>query len=152
MKVMLLFARALFVLTVALHMPLPSAGAAEPSEVPGLLKEAQLAAKHVNQVSYYYCPRGAQCTARCSAGEGHISIDYSNVKRLEIGTASQEFLIGIHYADPIGKPHVIMAFLPLPTSCVFDDLVIDTIAPVEHGIVIKPDKEVEVIFDVEQDG
>ncbi len=137
--------------TLALILLLPGGVTAEPGEAPGLLKPAELAAKKVSQLTYYYCPRTTQCTIRCAAGDGHVNIDYGNVRRLEIGTAAQEFLVGIHYADAVGKSHVSTAFLPLPSSCVLDDLVMDTILPVVDGNVVEPVEDQEVVFDVQPD-
>lgn len=140
----------LLYVTVAVFISLlPVVVRAEQEEAPNLLKEMLLEAGKVSQVTYYYCPRTTQCSIRCAAGEGHISISYSNVRRLEIASAEKELLIGMHYADPVGKSHVASAFLPLPASCVFDDLVLSAIAPVEDGTVIKPPDDRDVIFDIE---
>jgi len=141
----------LFVTTVVLISMVPVAVLGETDQVPGLLKPIQLEAKQISLVTYYHCSRNTQCTVRCAAGEGHVSISYSNVRRLEIGTAEKELLIGIHHVDPVGKSHVATSFVPLPASCVFDDLVMDAAAPVEDGNVLKPSQEQDVIFDVQPD-
>ena len=125
----------------------------EQEEAPGLLKSPQLIDRKIDQVAYYHCPGHTQCTVRCAAGEGHITISYGNVSSLEIGSGAAEksVLIGIDYADPVGKSHVATAFYPVAVSCVMDDLVLNAVVRVEDGNAVRPSDDRDVIFDVQPD-
>jgi hypothetical protein len=157
----------LLFLTMTLTSPIVAEPGAEQEEPPGLLKSSQLVDRKIEQVAYYHCPGPTKCTVRCAAGEGHITISYSNVERLEIGTGTitrtgaqigkangtgeRSVLIGVHYADPVGKSHVATAFYPVAVSCVMDDLVVNAMVRVEDGHVVRPSDDRDVIFDVQPD-
>jgi hypothetical protein len=169
----------LLFLTMTFTSPIVAEPGAEQEEAPGLLKSSQLVDRKIDQVAYYHCPGPTKCTVRCAAGEGHITISYSNVERLEIGTgtitgaiagtitgtiagtqaqigkangtAKQSVLIGVHYVDPVGKSHVATAFYPVAVSCVMDDLVVNAMVRVEDGNVVRPSDDRDVIFDVQPD-
>ncbi len=114
----------------------------------GILPQSVILGLSVSEVNDYRCPRNMQCQVRCSAGPGHQSFEYQNVRRFEMAKGEQYWLLGAVYIDPVGKGHSASGMLPAPVSCLLDDLDFLASSPVIDGTILRPDSDQEVIFDL----
>ncbi len=108
-----------------------------------------LEAEQARYLSRYQCADGQRCTVQCAAGDGQVSLDKSGVRRVELALSDTHRILTVVFVDAVGKAHRSQALLPMPASCVFDNLTLLDTLSVSGGVVDLPARgSQEVIFDV----
>lgn len=105
----------------------------------------------VTELIEYRCRPNYRCEVRCSAGEGQQEFQRQNVHRMELAIREDLLVMAAVYTDAVGKAHQSTAILPRPGSCVVNNLEVRAVTPLVGGVLERPSKEDEVIFDMQPD-
>ena len=116
---------------------------------PVLTSTFVMEAFHARELMEYSCPESARCEVRCNGVESQDKFHYMNVRRLEIAPGKAHWLLSASHLDAVGKAHKSAGMLPVPVSCILDDLVLDRISHLSDGELTRPESKQKVIFDVE---
>ena len=103
----------------------------------------------VELIQRYICSENQRCALECAAGPGHITVERSGIRRVEVSLSQTMRIVSAVYVDAVGKPHQSLFLLPRPASCAFDNLEMMDSLRVNNGEVEHASKaSQEVIFDL----